>query len=62
MTNQDGTCTGVGFIDFMQPWMAEQAIQALNGFELADGSSLFLKTKNPAGKGKGKGKAKGDFM
>jgi len=63
MTTPDGTCSGVGFIDYLQPWMAQQAIQALNGFKLSDGSSLFLKTKSPAkGKGKGKGKAKGDLV
>mmetsp|Transcript_59160 Transcript_59160/g.173054 ORF Transcript_59160/g.173054 Transcript_59160/m.173054 type:complete len:254 (+) Transcript_59160:65-826(+) len=61
MLNPDGSCSGVGFVDMMEPWMAEQAIQALNGFKLNDGSSLFMKTKSPS-KGKGKGKAKGDLV
>jgi len=60
MTNPDGTCTSVGFVDFIDPYSAQAAIQALNGFALSDGTSLFLKTKSP-GKGKGKGKDKGDF-
>lgn len=53
MLNPDGTCTSIGFVDFVDAMAAQAAIAALNGYELPDGKSLFLKTKNPAGSGKG---------
>lgn len=59
MLNEDGTCTSVGFVDFLDAGVAQQVIQTLTGCILPDGTSLFLKTKSP-GKGKkggGKGKA-----
>jgi len=53
MKHPDGTCTSIGFVDFSEPGVAQKAIEALNGYQLPDGKSLFLKTKNPAGSGKG---------
>lgn len=66
---ESGKCTGIGFVNFMQPDAAGKAIRALNGFPLADGTWLTVKKKGPSkkkegesegkGKGKGRGKSKG---
>lgn len=66
MVNEDGTCKGFGFVDFLDPLTAQTAIAALNGLTTATGHMINVKLKNvrtgddaatPAkGKGKGKGK------
>jgi len=61
-------CTGIGFVNFMEPEAAQTATRALNGFPLPDGTWLTVKKKGPPknkkdgegeGKGKGRGKGKG---
>lgn len=57
-------CTGIGFVNFMEPEAAQTAIRALNGFPLPDGTWLTVKKKGPAknkkdGEGEGKGKSRG---
>lgn len=57
MMNEDGTCRGVGFVDFMSPECAQAATNALNGTALPDGSALGVYIKNSTkGSGKGGGK------
>lgn len=56
MLSPDGQCTGIGFVDFVEPACAAKACQALNGAMLPDGTSLRVNVKNSTkGKGKGKG-------
>jgi len=52
-------CKGVGFVDFIEPADALQAVTALDGYVLEDGSYLRVAVKNTTYKGKGKGKGKG---
>lgn len=60
MLNEDGTCKGFGFVDYVDPISAQAAIEALNGFAMPDGSTISVATKTPSAKdgkgGKGKGK------
>jgi len=53
MMNADGTCKGIGFVDFSEPSAAETAVAALEGFE-----GIGVSQKKPS-KGGGKGKGKG---
>jgi len=55
MMDPDGTCQGIGFVDFADPECAQTAIATLNGFTLPDGSSLYVSGKLPSKKGGGKG-------
>ena len=72
---ETGKCTGIGFVNFIDPESAQKAIRSLNSFPFLDGSWLTVKKKGPpkekepskgdkgeSGKGKdGKGKdGKGD--
>jgi len=57
MTNPDGTCKGIGFVDFSDASAAATAVQTLNGHTTPDGSTINVSTKRPGGGGKGKGKA-----
>jgi len=52
MMNADGTCKGIGFIDFSEPSAAQTAVLALEGFE-----GISVSQKKPS-KGGGKGKSK----
>eukprot|EP00421_Protoceratium_reticulatum_P069131 CAMPEP_0168413438 /NCGR_PEP_ID=MMETSP0228-20121227/29221_1 /TAXON_ID=133427 /ORGANISM="Protoceratium reticulatum, Strain CCCM 535 (=CCMP 1889)" /LENGTH=234 /DNA_ID=CAMNT_0008427225 /DNA_START=51 /DNA_END=755 /DNA_ORIENTATION=- len=45
MLKPDGTCTGTGFIDVMEPTTANAAIQALNGLQLPNGNRLRVQLK-----------------
>lgn len=54
MTNPDGTCKGVGFIDFLDPASAQAASVALDNFVLPDGTALGVTQKKQGRKG-GKG-------
>mmetsp|Transcript_28033 Transcript_28033/g.80538 ORF Transcript_28033/g.80538 Transcript_28033/m.80538 type:complete len:284 (-) Transcript_28033:48-899(-) len=54
MLKEDGTCNSVGFVDFQDPSSAAAAVEALNGTELPDGTTLHLNLKRPK-KGGGKG-------
>jgi len=55
MMNADGTCKGIGFVDFSEPSAAETAVAALDGSE-----GIGVSQKKPSkGGGKGKGKEGG---
>merc|ERR1719393_1187578 len=71
MLNDDGTCKGVGFVDFLDPTSATNAIAAMNGLTTNSGGSISCNIKiqkdkdggakgggkaTSAGKGKGKSK------
>merc|ERR1711879_807943 len=56
MTKEDGTCSGIGFVDYVEPQFAEKAISTLNGTMLPDGTMLNVAQKNSS-KGKGAGKS-----
>jgi len=49
---QDGCCSGIGFVDFLDMEHAQAAIMTLNGTTMPDGSMLTVSNKQ-AGKGKG---------
>uniref|UniRef100_A0A7S2JCI8 RRM domain-containing protein n=1 Tax=Alexandrium andersonii TaxID=327968 RepID=A0A7S2JCI8_9DINO len=67
MLNEDGSCKGFGFVNYIDPQVCEIVIQALNGAQQPDGTLLQVKPKGPSTKGKeggkdagkGSGKAKG---
>lgn len=54
MFGPDGTCKGVGFIDFVDAVSAQAAALALDNFALPDGTLLGVTQKKPSKKG-GKG-------
>jgi len=57
MMNPDGSCKGIGFVDFTDPTAAATAVMTLNDHAQPDGSLLGVATKKPStGKGKGEGK------
>jgi len=58
MLNPDGSCKGIGFVDFADSAAASTAVISLDGHTTPDGSVINVNTKKPslAGKGKGKGK------
>merc|ERR1740121_1627839 len=45
----DGSCKGVGFVNFLDPAHAEAAAQVLNGRALKNGKTLRVKPKQPKG-------------
>jgi len=45
MLGPDGSCKGIGFIDYVDQTCAEAAILTLNNFALPDGSSIQVSTK-----------------
>lgn len=47
MLNNDGTCKGFGFVDFLDSAGTEQAITAFDGFSAPDGSTIVASTKAP---------------
>jgi len=55
MLNNDGMCSGIGFVDFIEEHSAAAASEALNGTQLPDGNILRVVIKNSTYKGKGKG-------
>eukprot|EP00443_Scrippsiella_acuminata_P132435 CAMPEP_0115726808 /NCGR_PEP_ID=MMETSP0272-20121206/82086_1 /TAXON_ID=71861 /ORGANISM="Scrippsiella trochoidea, Strain CCMP3099" /LENGTH=330 /DNA_ID=CAMNT_0003170277 /DNA_START=87 /DNA_END=1076 /DNA_ORIENTATION=- len=58
MSNPDGSCKGIGFVDFVNPTCCQAAITALNNFTTTDGNVLMMTTKSGNGK-KGGGKGYG---
>eukprot|EP00413_Alexandrium_margalefii_P048437 CAMPEP_0204606234 /NCGR_PEP_ID=MMETSP0661-20131031/58966_1 /ASSEMBLY_ACC=CAM_ASM_000606 /TAXON_ID=109239 /ORGANISM="Alexandrium margalefi, Strain AMGDE01CS-322" /LENGTH=262 /DNA_ID=CAMNT_0051617537 /DNA_START=45 /DNA_END=833 /DNA_ORIENTATION=- len=60
MLNQDGSCKGFGFVNYIDPAAAQTVIATLNGTQMPDGSILEVKQKGPSSKG-GKDKGKGGF-
>merc|ERR1719310_2167773 len=60
MLNEDGTCKGVGFVDFLDPTSATNAIAAMNGLTTNSGGSISCNIKiqkDKDGGAKGGGKA-----
>merc|ERR1712187_1005201 len=55
MKNEDGTCKGFGFVDFLSEESAQNAVTVLSGLQTFDGGTLHLKIKSqkPVGKGNG---------
>mmetsp|Transcript_81448 Transcript_81448/g.242747 ORF Transcript_81448/g.242747 Transcript_81448/m.242747 type:complete len:277 (-) Transcript_81448:41-871(-) len=51
MLNQDGTCKGYGFVNYIDPQVAQTVIATLNGTQMPDGSILEVKEKGPSSKG-----------
>merc|ERR1712137_1517306 len=60
MTNDDGSCKGIGFVDFIDPACADAAIAALNGTTTMSGGYINCTKKIAKKGGKGDGKGKGD--
>lgn len=48
---EDSSCSGVGFVDFSDHAVAQQAIMALNGTMMPDGAVLRVQAKNSTRKG-----------
>lgn len=61
MQSQDGQCTGIGFVNFLDPAAASASIATLNGTVLPSGQALRVTIKRGGKAGgdaaKGKGKA-----
>jgi len=51
MLNEDGSCKGYGFVNYIDPSVAENVINTLNGTQMPDGSVLQVKEKAPSRKG-----------
>lgn len=47
MLNEDGSCKGIGFVNFLDPMAAQAAVLTLNGTWLPDGSTLIVREKAP---------------
>merc|ERR1712187_867035 len=45
MKNEDGTCKGFGFVDFLSAESAQNAVAVLNSLRAADGGSVGVKIK-----------------
>mmetsp|Transcript_138269 Transcript_138269/g.429844 ORF Transcript_138269/g.429844 Transcript_138269/m.429844 type:complete len:187 (-) Transcript_138269:82-642(-) len=54
MLDGEGQCTGVGFVDYIEPESAAAAVKAINGAMCSDGTSLRVCVKNSTKKGGGK--------
>lgn len=59
MLGQDGRCTGVGFVDFVDAAVAQSASATVNGTTMPDGGVLNVYIKNSTRKGGEKGGGKG---
>merc|ERR1712048_1139200 len=44
---QDGLCSGVGWVDYLEPHAADAAMSTLNGAVLPDGVALIVQRKKP---------------
>jgi len=55
-TRQDGSCSGIGFVNFLTAEAAQNAIATLNGTQMPDGSALRVQPKGPSKKTQGGGK------
>merc|ERR1712048_761184 len=45
MLNDDGSCKGFGFVNYIDPTHAQTAIATLNGTQMPDGSVIQVKVK-----------------
>jgi len=59
MLNEDSSCKGFGFVNYLDPAVAQTVITTLNGTQMPDGCILEVKQKGPSRKG-GKDGGKGD--
>jgi len=54
MTNEDGSCKGFGFVNYVDQSAAQSAMMTLNGTQLPDGTTLQVSAKQaPKAGGKG---------
>merc|ERR1712048_1002465 len=53
MTGPDGSCTGIGFVNFMDALSVEAAVATLHGTVMQTGKTLEVKLKTPKGQKKG---------
>eukprot|EP00928_Gymnodinium_smaydae_P000219 TRINITY_DN1007_c0_g1_i1.p1 TRINITY_DN1007_c0_g1~~TRINITY_DN1007_c0_g1_i1.p1 ORF type:complete len:355 (-),score=106.38 TRINITY_DN1007_c0_g1_i1:103-1167(-) len=60
MWNDDGSCKGFGFANYLEATSAQLAVQTLNGFQTGDGGTLELNIKDKGDKGGRKGGKGGD--
>lgn len=60
MTNPDGTCNGVAFVNYMDYMNVQAACEALHGIQYPDGTTMVVrpKTGGKTGAGKGEGKTR----
>lgn len=62
MLHEDGSCKGFGFVNYIDPKVAQTVINTLDGTQMPDGSMLEVKQKGPSRKGgKEDGKGGKDF-
>merc|ERR1712226_1513387 len=45
MLNEDGTCKGFGFVDFLDPMSAQTAVASMNGLTTMSGGTIQCKIK-----------------
>jgi len=45
MSHPDGSCTGIGFVNFLEPSAMQLAITTLNGTQMPDGSTMNVQPK-----------------
>merc|ERR1712039_374143 len=55
MTASDGRCSGIGFVNFLDPKSVELAVNTLHGTVMQSGKTLEVKIKVPKGQRGGKG-------
>mmetsp|Transcript_79347 Transcript_79347/g.192273 ORF Transcript_79347/g.192273 Transcript_79347/m.192273 type:complete len:175 (-) Transcript_79347:114-638(-) len=48
MTNQDGTCKGFGFVNYLEPGACEMAMETINAMSFPDGRWIKVQVKTPA--------------
>lgn len=48
MLDGDGSCKGVGFVDYVDPGSAQMAIATLNGCQMPDGAHLLVEVRPPS--------------
>eukprot|EP00928_Gymnodinium_smaydae_P017844 TRINITY_DN1680_c4_g1_i1.p1 TRINITY_DN1680_c4_g1~~TRINITY_DN1680_c4_g1_i1.p1 ORF type:complete len:389 (-),score=54.04 TRINITY_DN1680_c4_g1_i1:140-1306(-) len=64
MTPDNSQCKGIGFVNYLDPNNATQAIATLNGTQMPDGNTLVVSQKrtnsSSGGKSDAKGNSKGD--
>mmetsp|Transcript_58196 Transcript_58196/g.123573 ORF Transcript_58196/g.123573 Transcript_58196/m.123573 type:complete len:253 (-) Transcript_58196:36-794(-) len=53
MTHEDGSCRGIGFVNFLDSTAAQTAIATLNGTMMPDGTTLRVCTKGAPGQRSG---------
>jgi len=54
MTGDDGSCKGIGFVNYMDPGAVQSAMMTLNGTQMPDGTTLKVSVKAAPGAAGGK--------